>query len=136
MTLWKTVRNAPNYQVSANGQVRNAKTGRVLRTENEGGRKERVTLMSYGDRLRPYVGDLVTEAFHTILNQVRKDEVWRDVECAPDYQISGLGAVRKTSTMRVLTPYVNRYGKEQVTLYVGGHRITRYVEALMDEAWG
>lgn len=136
MSLWKTVRDAPNYEVDVNGQVRNAKTGRILKSEYAGGRKERVTLMSYGDRLRPYVGDLVTEAFHTILNQIRTNEIWRDIESAPDYQVSNLGAVRKTSTQRVLKPYMNKYGREQVTLYVGGYRLTRYVRTLMDEAYG
>lgn len=135
MAEWKTVQNAPNYEVSVDGQVRNKKTGRILKTEHAGERS-RVTLMSYGDRLRPYVADLVDAAFHHILMRARSQEIWRDVECAPDYQVSNYGLVRKKSTKRVLKPYTNKYGKEYVTLMVEGYRLTRPVVALRIEAFG
>lgn len=64
METWRTISEAYNYEVSNEGNVRNKKTGRVLRTypNNRSGRPQ-VTLMDAGYKLTRQVHTLVEGAF-------------------------------------------------------------------------
>lgn len=68
-------------------------------------------------------------------------EEWRIVQIAPDYEVSSLGRVRRTTAGqgtradRTLTPWPTGKGYLAVTLYRGGRSIKRHVHALVCEAF-
>lgn len=132
--IWKTVRDAPNYEVSNEGLVRNKKTGRILKQASNG-RRSRVVLMSYGERLTLLVEDLIKLTFNRI-TPVNTGEIWRPVNCAWEYEVSNQGNVRNKRTGRILKPYPNNHtGRPQVTLTDAGYRITRPIHLLVEEAF-
>lgn len=62
--LWRTVRDAPGYEVCTDGRVRNKKTGRILKPSvNNGSGKPQVTMMDAGFRITRQVHTLVRDAF-------------------------------------------------------------------------
>jgi hypothetical protein len=56
---WRTVAEAPNYEVSDQARVRNKKTGRILRATRQGA----VGLMRDGERFNRHAKSLRTRAF-------------------------------------------------------------------------
>lgn len=61
--MWKSIENKPNYEVNEKGQVRNKKTGRILRTSK---RKDGYCQVMLGRKTVPlYIHRLVAEAFIT-----------------------------------------------------------------------
>lgn len=61
MAIWLDIKDAPGYEVSSDGWVRNTKTGRVLKTHlNREGGYERVNI---GGKHR-YVHKLVADRFY------------------------------------------------------------------------
>lgn len=60
--IWRTITEAPNYEISSEGRVRNKKTGRVLKLHSIG-KVPIVTLMDGGFRLTRSVPKLVEQTF-------------------------------------------------------------------------
>lgn len=59
--MWKTIKNKPNYEVNELGQVRNKKTGRILKHTF---RKDGYCQVMLGRKTTPlYIHRLVAEAF-------------------------------------------------------------------------
>lgn len=134
METWKTIKDAPNYEVSDQGRVRNRRTGRILRPEGNG-RRARVVLMSYGERLTVLIEDLVEQYF----GRGRKDEggTWRRVSEAWDYEVNPEGVVRNRKTRRPLKPYPNnKTGHPQITLVDAGVRLTRQIHTIVKNTYG
>lgn len=62
--LWRTVRDAPGYEVCTDGRVRNKKTQRILKPSiNNASGKPQVTMMDVGFRVTRQVHTLVHDAF-------------------------------------------------------------------------
>lgn len=59
---WRTISEAPNYEINVAGQVRNKKTGRILK-QQQIGRVSIVTMMDAGFRLTRSVPLLVDRTF-------------------------------------------------------------------------
>lgn len=61
---WKDIIDYPNYEVSDHGQVRNIRTGRVLKSELVKGYPR--VVLSKNNNIKPFmVHKLVAEAFHS-----------------------------------------------------------------------
>lgn len=59
--MWKTIKSKPNYEVNRLGQVRNKKTGRILKQST---RKDGYCQVMLGRKTTPiYIHRLVAEAF-------------------------------------------------------------------------
>lgn len=59
--MWKTISEKPNYEINDNGQVRNKKTGRILKVSK---RKDGYCQVMLGRKTTPlYIHRLVAEAF-------------------------------------------------------------------------
>ena len=59
--MWKTIENKPNYEVNKVGQVRNKKTGRILKNST---RKDGYCQVMLGRKTIPlYIHRLVAETF-------------------------------------------------------------------------
>lgn len=63
MEEWKQCDDAPLYEISNKGKVRNSLTGRILKTNIDGRGYERVTLRANGKQFSRKVSRLVGEAF-------------------------------------------------------------------------
>lgn len=63
METWATIPDFPDYAVSTDGDVRNKKTGRILKTSNNQNDVEMVGLMRGGTQFKRSVPLLVAEAF-------------------------------------------------------------------------
>lgn len=62
--FWRTIEEAPNYEISDMGNVRNKKTGRVLKpSKNNVSLRPQVTLMDAGYRITRQIHTLLEEAF-------------------------------------------------------------------------
>lgn len=64
MARWRDIESAWNYEVSDEGQVRNKKTGRILKTykNNHSGRPQ-VTMMDAGFRVTRQIHTLIKNAY-------------------------------------------------------------------------
>ena len=59
--MWKTIENKPNYEVNEIGQVKNKKTGRILKNSTRNDKYQQVML---GRKTIPeYIHRLVAKAF-------------------------------------------------------------------------
>lgn len=59
--MWKTIENKPNYEVNEIGQVKNKKTGRILKNST---RKDKYQQVMLGRKTMPeYIHRLVAKAF-------------------------------------------------------------------------
>jgi hypothetical protein len=64
MEIWATIEEAPNYEISTQGRVRNKKTGRVLKPHhNRLTDTFQVTLMTDRERITRQIKKLKREAF-------------------------------------------------------------------------
>lgn len=59
---WRTIEEAPKYEINIHGAIRNKKTGRILK-EQYIGRTLAVTMMEQGFRVTRSVEKLVFKAF-------------------------------------------------------------------------
>lgn len=71
--VWKDIKGYDNYEVSTEGQVRNKKTGLILKPRVNRGGYLSVVLYSNGKAISKYIHRLVAEAF--IPNPENKPEV-------------------------------------------------------------
>ena len=60
---WKVIKGFPNYEVSTYGNVRNAKTGRILKSSNNGCGYLQVKLFNNGKNYQLSIHVLVAKAF-------------------------------------------------------------------------
>lgn len=63
MEIWRTVVEAPGYEVSNMGRVRNRRTGRILKPSRSAERHDKVNLRDAGFTITRSVGKLRKEAF-------------------------------------------------------------------------
>lgn len=63
MEVWRTVVEAPTYEVSNLGRVRNRRTGRILRTSKSKERQEKVNLRDAGFTITRSVHKIRKDAF-------------------------------------------------------------------------
>lgn len=64
MEVWKTVLDAPNYEISKSGLVRNKNTKLILKQRNSEGDSPKVTISKNGHPVTLYVHRMVAEAFN------------------------------------------------------------------------
>ena len=62
---------------------------------------------------------------------MRMNEEWLPIFDMEDYEVSNLGAIRNARTDRILKTFYDRYGNEQVRLYVERQRHTYQVSRLV-----
>jgi len=128
MEEWRTIEEAPNYEISSDKLVRNKKSGRILRPQ-----RGEVQLMSRGARLGRSVNTLHRRTFPTIDYD---DFPWVTIPDAPRYEINKLGEVRNRRTGRILKTYYNQRGIECVQMRDAGYEITRSVPKLVWDLLG
>jgi hypothetical protein len=63
MEIWKTIKSAPNYEISSNGSVRNTKTGTMLKIATNNHGYHLVCLSYKNKRQTAYIHRLIAEAF-------------------------------------------------------------------------
>ena len=63
MEIWKTVKSAPNYQVSNLGSVKNCITGKILKISTNNYGYKLVCLSNNGKKQTSYIHRLIAEAF-------------------------------------------------------------------------
>ena len=61
--IWKRIENFPNYQISNLGNIKNTKTGRIIKQQNNGTGYKVVSLRINGKLKRSYVHRLVAISF-------------------------------------------------------------------------
>lgn len=135
-TIWKGIKDFPNYEVSNKGQVRNIKTGRILKPYvNLGGGKGyyKVRLTSAPNESKQFfVHRLVAEAFipkekeeYTDVNHIDEDRLNNSVDnlewCTRSYNTSyGSAQARHSAT------YQKNKGKDIVKYDLGGRELERF----------
>lgn len=62
-------------------------------------------------------------------------EQWRPIPGFEPYQASSRGRIRGIKGGRILTPVLTQYGYHQVSLCVGGKKLTRFVHRLVAYAF-
>ena len=63
METWKTNVRHPKYEINTNGDIRNSRTGRILKPSDVKGYKQVALYDEHGKRHHRYVHDLVAETF-------------------------------------------------------------------------
>jgi hypothetical protein len=116
---------APGYEVSADGIVRNQKTGQTLTSSTDGA----VTMIVGEKRIRRSAATLATRLHRPNEYFFIKEDVFLPVSDAPSYEVSSAGVVRKIKTGRVLKPT-----KGKVSMYVDGKYVHRRVDRLVMRA--
>lgn len=64
MERWVSINNAPDYEVSDKGRIRNSKTGRIIKTRVNKRGYENVCLHNNGNRITTRVHRIVAENFY------------------------------------------------------------------------
>ena len=135
-TIWKEIKDFPNYEVSNKGQVRNVKTGRMLKPYvNLGGGKGyyKVRLTSEPYKTKQFfVHRLVAEAFipkekeeYTDVNHIDENKLNNVVDnlewCTRSYNTSYGSAQKRHSAT-----YKKNKGKDIVKYDLGGRELERF----------
>ena len=135
-TIWKEIKDFPNYEVSNKGQVRNVKTGRMLKPYvNLGGGKGyyKVRLTSEPYKTKQFfVHRLVAEAFipkekeeYTDVNHIDENKLNNNVDnlewCTRSYNTSYGSAQKRHSAT-----YKKNKGKDIVKYDLGGRELERF----------
>lgn len=67
---------------------------------------------------------------------IPSEEIWKDCDRFPKYQVSNLGNVRNKKTKRLITPQQSEEGYMRVGLYKDhSNRVNVYVHRLVAEAF-
>lgn len=64
-----------------------------------------------------------------------KNELWKTIENAPNYEVSNLGNVRNRITGYILKGRITKRGYYQVCIKINGKFINQYIHRLVAQAW-
>lgn len=97
MEKWKNIKGFENYEVNDDGQVRNKKTGRILKPYDNGRGYVEVDLLINGKRTTKKIHRIVAEAF--IPNPENKPEVNHINEIKTDNRVENLNWMTREENM-------------------------------------
>ena len=63
------------------------------------------------------------------------EEVWKDVDNFPNYEVSNLGQIRNKKTNRILKPATTKHGYQIVCLRKDNKTTTRSVHSMVAKTW-
>jgi len=109
--MWKDIKGFDNYEVSTDGQVRNKKTGKVLKPRVNRGGYLSVVLYSNGKAISKYIHRLVAIAF--IPNPENKPEVNHIDEDKTNNQVENLNWMTGKENIN----YGTRTERTQIPIY-------------------
>lgn len=89
-TLWKTIKQFPDYEVSNTGLVRNNVTGNVLKPYDNGRGYLQVGLYNNGSRKKKRINRLVAKAFIDNPNPEEFDQINHKNSCRTDNRVENL----------------------------------------------
>jgi hypothetical protein len=127
---WKAIEGFDKYEISDEGQVRNIKSGKVLKPFLRKG-KRKVGLMSNGKQHMRYVHLLLAgltmktkdKAPERPPEPVEDGTVWKPIAGFEAYQVNELGQIRNARTYRMLRIFEN-HGFNSVILRRDGKSIS------------
>jgi hypothetical protein len=124
--IWKTIELFPKYSISSERRVRNNKTGRILNH----GSGNRIMVSDNGRSFPLHINKLMDEYFGD------KDEIWRIVDEARDYEVSTHERVRNRRTGSLLKLKIRPSGRVYVQFTDAGYQFERPLWYIMERAFG
>jgi hypothetical protein len=92
--MWKVIEGHDNYEISNNGEIKNIKTGRILKPYNG-----KITLINNNKKYSLYISKLVREYFATEYN-----DNWVSVPDFSKYEVNSKGYIRHKTKLNILKP--------------------------------
>lgn len=63
------------------------------------------------------------------------EEIWKELDDLPNYEISNMGRLRNKNTLRILKTRVSKLGYEHITITYGGEKYFRAIHRLVAKAF-
>lgn len=59
------------------------------------------------------------------------EEIWKELDDLPNYEISNMGRLRNKNTLRILKTRISKFGYEHITITYGGEQYFRAIHRLV-----